>query len=110
MGDDHVPVRKLNVRCIAVAPGTLVVVRMLEIDLDLSVGTSCDEGTTTGAALRIHLMRERLEIASSSAFRSFVLLRRKLIVFVSFPDPQLVFTVMDSMAAMDCFTESEGQP
>ena len=111
MRDGHVPVRKLNVLCIAVAPGTLVVVRMLlEIDLDLSVGTSCEDSTTTGAALRIHLMRERLEIARSSAFRSFVLLRRRLIVFVSIRDPQLVFTVMGSITAMACFTVFGGQP
>ena len=83
MSDGHLPVRKLNVLCIAAAPGTFVVGmvrRVLELDFDLSDGISCDDTTTTGAALRIHLMRERLEIARSSAFLSLAL----LIVFKDF--------------------------
>ena len=98
--DVILPVRKLNVLCIAVAPGTLVVVRMLEIDLDLSVRTSCDDGT---AALRIHLMRERLEIARSSAFRSFAL---RLMIFVRLRDTQLVFTAIGSIGVMELLRNS----
>ena len=84
MREGHVPVRKLNVLCIAAAPGTLtvggVVSVLLVLDFDLSNGISCDDDTTAGGVLRIHLMRERLEIARSSAFRSLVL-RRRLIAF-----------------------------